>query len=112
MGCDHWTNPVPLRRAIVHLDRVQNDDGASSPIRAAHVRIGDASARVTTFELFFDLVYVFAFTQVSRLMADTHSGLGILQALVVLALLWWTWVSYGWLANQAPADQGVMQVGM
>ncbi|WP_166877723.1 low temperature requirement protein A [Salinibacterium sp. ZJ450] len=67
---------------------------------------------MTTFELFFDLVYVFAFTQVSRLMADTHSPLGILQALVVLALLWWTWVSYGWLANQAPADQGVMQVGM
>ncbi len=76
------------------------------------MRVADASARVTTFELFFDLVYVFAFTQVSRLMADTHSPLGILQALVVLALLWWTWVSYGWLANQAPADQGVMQVGM
>jgi low temperature requirement protein LtrA len=76
------------------------------------VRIADASARVTTFELFFDLVYVFAFTQVSRLMADTHSAFGILQALIVLALLWWTWESYGWLSNQAPADQGVMRVGM
>ena len=76
------------------------------------MRIADASARVTTFELFFDLVYVFAFTQVSRLMADTHSAFGILQALIVLALLWWTWESYGWLSNQAPADQGVMQVGM
>jgi low temperature requirement protein LtrA len=76
------------------------------------VRIADASARVTTFELFFDLVYVFAFTQVSRLMADTHSAFGILQAIIVLALLWWTWESYGWLSNQAPADQGVMQVGM
>jgi low temperature requirement protein LtrA len=67
---------------------------------------------VTTFELFFDLVYVFAFTQVSRLMADTHSAFGILQALVVLALMWWTWVAYGWLANQASADQRVMRVGM
>ena len=76
------------------------------------MRIADATAKVTTFELFFDLVYVFAFTQVSRLMAETHSAFGILQALVVLALLWWTWVSYGWLANQAPADQPVMQVGM
>ena len=76
------------------------------------MRIADASARVTTFELFFDLVYVFAFTQVSRLMADTHTAFGILQALIVLALLWWTWESYGWLSNQAPADQGVMQVGM
>ena len=75
-------------------------------------RVGEASSRVTTFELFFDLVYVFAFTQVSRLMADTHSAFGIMQALVVLALMWWTWVAYGWLANQAPADWGVMQVGM
>ena len=96
----------------MHADRMQSDDGAPSRIRAARVRVADATARVTTFELFFDLVYVFAFTQVSRLMADTHSAFGILQALVVLGLLWWTWVAYGWLANQAPADQAVMRFGM
>ena len=73
---------------------------------------GGESARVTTFELFFDLVYVFAFTQVSGLMADTHSALGVLQALVVLGLLWWMWCSYSWLGNQAPADRGVVQAGM
>ena len=67
---------------------------------------------MTTFELLFDLVYVFAFTQVSGLMAATHSAFGILQALVVLGLLWWTWVAYCWLANQAPADQAVMRLGM
>ncbi|WP_350348423.1 low temperature requirement protein A [Agromyces sp. G08B096] len=71
-----------------------------------------ASPRVTTFELFFDLVYVFAFTQVSRLMAETHSALGILQALIVLALLWWTWCSYAWLGNHAAADQPLVRVGM
>lgn len=76
------------------------------------VRTADDTARVTTFELFFDLVYVFAFTQVSRLMAETHSSFGILQALIVLGLLWWTWCAYSWLANQAPADQGLVRVGM
>ena len=76
------------------------------------LRTTDASSRVTTFELFFDLVYVFAFTQVSALMAETHSAFGVLQALILLGLLWWTWVAYGWLANQAPADQSVMRVGM
>lgn len=76
------------------------------------LRVAEASSRVTTFELFFDLVYVFAFTQVSRLMADTHSAFGILQALVVLALMWWTWAAFGWLANQAPADEPIMRVGM
>src|SRR5688572_20325665 len=69
-------------------------------------------ARVTTFELFFDLVFVFAFTQVTRLMAETHTGFGVLQALIVLALLWWSWVSYGWLANQTRADRGIIRIGI
>jgi low temperature requirement protein LtrA len=103
---------VSFRGAVGHADRMKQEEGAPQRNRAARVRIADASARVTTFELFFDLVYVFAFTQVSRLMADTHSAFGILQALIVLALLWWTWESYAWLSNQAPADQAVMQVGM
>jgi low temperature requirement protein LtrA len=80
--------------------------------RIPGLRTSDEAHRVTTFELFFDLVYVFAFTQVSRLMAEHHSALGVLQGLVVLALLWWTWCSYSWLANQSPADQGVLRVGM
>ena len=92
---------------------MQERAGASGGGRLlGRVRIADDSARVTTFELFFDLVYVFAFTQISRLMAETHSAFGILQALIVLGLLWWTWCAYSWLANQAPADQGVLQLGM
>src|SRR5687767_13831350 len=71
----------------------------------------EEGARVTMFELFFDLVFVFAFTQVSRLMADGHSGESILQALIVLALLWWSWVGYSWLANQTRADRGIIRVG-
>jgi len=79
------------------------------PTRAVISREGD---RVTTLELFFDLAFVFAFTQLSRLMAQQHDALGILQALVILALLWWAWTSYGWLTNIAHADQGVVRVTM
>ncbi|MDQ0896123.1 low temperature requirement protein A [Agromyces ramosus] len=67
---------------------------------------------MTTLELFFDLAFVFAFTQLSRLMAQQHDALGIVQALVILALLWWAWTSYGWLTNIAHADQGVVGVAM
>lgn len=81
-------------------------------IRRLGLRTSPEGHRVTTFELFFDLVYVYAFTQVSHLMAEGHSALGVLQALVVLGLLWWTWCSYSWLANQSPADQGVLRFGM
>ncbi len=71
-----------------------------------------AGHRVTTFELFFDLVYVFGFTQITHLMAETHSAIGILQAIIVLALLWTTWCAYSWLCNQSPADQGVLRIGI
>lgn len=67
---------------------------------------------MTTFELFFDLVYVFAFTQVSRLMAETHSAIGILQALIILSLMWWTWVGFSWISNQASADQPFLRTVM
>ena len=52
-------------------------------------RVSDEAHRVTTFELFFDLVFVFAFTQVTQYMAATHSAIGVLQALTILGLLWW-----------------------
>ena len=51
--------------------------------------------RVTTFELFFDLVYVFAATRVTGYMAHEHSDHGVLQGLLLLALLWWTWSGHG-----------------
>ena len=79
------------------------------PGGAVTSREGD---RVTTLELFFDLAYVFAFTQLSRLMAQQHDALGIVQSLAILALLWWAWTSYGWLTNLAHADQGVVLVAM
>jgi low temperature requirement protein LtrA len=68
--------------------------------------------RVTTFELFFDLVYVFAATQVTGYMAHEHSAYGVAQGLLVLALLWWTWSAYAWLGNQARADEGILRAGM
>ena len=67
---------------------------------------------VTTFELFFDLVYVFAMTQVTGYMLHAHDALGVLQGLLVLALLWWTWCAYAWLGNQARADAGVVRAAM
>jgi low temperature requirement protein LtrA len=71
---------------------------------------GDQSA--TSLELFFDLVYVFAFTQVIALATQSHDALAVLQSLVVLGLLWWTWANASWFANEARADLGLPRVGM
>jgi low temperature requirement protein LtrA len=74
------------------------------------VATGHEGDRVTTLELFFDLVFVFAFTQVTALMAHGEAPLSLLEAFIVLSLLWWSWCSYAWLANEARANRGVLRV--
>ena len=86
--------------------------GSGAEQRPGGAIVSEEGHRVTTLELFFDLAFVFAFTQLSRLMAQQHDALGILQALVILALLWWSWTAYGWLANLAHADAGIVRIVM
>ena len=64
--------------------------------------------RVTPLELFFDLVFVFAFTQVTTVLSDdpTWSGLG--HGLLILAALWWAWAAYAWLTNTVDPDVGAV----
>lgn len=61
--------------------------------------------RVTNIELFFDLVYVFAVTQLSHhLLADPTVG-GALQTLLLLAMVWWAWIYTTWATNWLDADR-------
>jgi low temperature requirement protein LtrA len=76
------------------------------------VRPTSEDHRATPFELFFDLVYVFAITQVTGYMADEHSAHGVLRGLLMLALLWGTWSGYTWLGNHSRADEGFVRAGM
>jgi len=66
--------------------------------------------RVTPLELFFDLVFVFAITQVTGFIAADPTWTRLLEALAILAVLWWAWVSYAWLGNTAGSDEGAMRV--
>jgi low temperature requirement protein LtrA len=63
-----------------------------------------AEQRVTPLELFFDLVFVFAITRVTSLMAHDLSWTSIGQGLLVLAALWWGWAAYAWLTNHVAGD--------
>ena len=64
--------------------------------------------RVSPIELFFDLVFVFAFTQVTTLWLEQSSWAGLGRGLLVLAVLWWVWAGYAWLTNAADADAEVV----
>lgn len=81
-------------------------------VRSVGLRTPDEPHRVTTFELFFDLVFVFAFTQVTVFMAAQLSAISVFQGLIVLGILWWSWVSHSWVANRSSADHGAVRIGM
>lgn len=58
-----------------------------------------STARVSTLELFFDLVFVFTITQVSDLILHAHNLQEILRAFLVLSIIWWMYGAYAWLTN-------------
>ena len=55
--------------------------------------------RTGYIELFFDLVFVFAFTQVTTLVLEDTSAAGFARAALVFALVWWAWSAYAWLTD-------------
>ncbi|MBI1378076.1 MAG: low temperature requirement protein A [Frankiales bacterium] len=81
-------------------------DGAAPPADRARDGFVEV-ARVTPLELFFDLVFVFALTQVTALMAADPTWLGLLRGMAVLTVLWWAWVAYVWIGTTTDAEDGV-----
>ena len=54
-------------------------------------RDGTEDESVSPLELFFDLVFVFAITQLTQLIADEPDWHGLVKSMVLLALVWWAW---------------------
>ena len=82
------------RRPTVRLERTSEDQN------------------VTTLELFFDLVFVFALTQVTAMMADNLTPQGVVRGMLITAVLWWSWIAYAWLCNIVRADEGAVRLAL
>ncbi len=74
---------------------------------SATLRQGES---VTPLELFFDLVFVLAITQCTQLMADEPTWEGIAKGLLVLAVLWWSWIGYAWLTSVVDPEEGAVRL--
>jgi low temperature requirement protein LtrA len=79
-------------------------------VRAREQESGEE--RVTPLELFFDLIFVFALTQVTGLVSADPTWAGLAKGLVVLGVLWWAWAAYAWLTNTIDPDEGVVRLAM
>jgi low temperature requirement protein LtrA len=64
--------------------------------------------RVTPLELFFDLVFVFGFTQVTTVLSNDPNWLGLEHAVLILVALWWAWAAYAWLTNTLDPEEGAV----
>ncbi|MEP6852627.1 MAG: low temperature requirement protein A [bacterium] len=78
----------------------------------AHLYPTDDSHRVTNLELFFDLVFVFAITNLTQFMEHDVGGTTVLEGIITLALIWFGWCAYTWLGNAAKADEGLLRLAM
>ena len=84
----------------------------ADPVRHLRPRGGGAAQPTTTVELFFDLVYVFAVTQLSHQILGDLSVAGVARAAFLLLVVWWAWIYTTWMANwfdpASPAVRGVL----
>jgi len=67
---------------------------------------------VMPLELFFDLVFVLAITQCTGAMAADPTWAGVGEALLVLGVLWWSWVGYAWLTSVLDPEEGAVRLVM
>jgi low temperature requirement protein LtrA len=68
--------------------------------------------QITPLELFFDLVFVFALTQVTTQLANDSTWNGVLRGMLVLAALWWAWAVFAWLTSAMNVDEGGVRLAM
>ena len=76
------------------------------------VQQAEREQRVTPLELFFDLVFVFAITQVTSLLSHDPTWGGLLRGLLLLGTLWWAWSAYAWLTNTLDPEEGAIRLAV
>jgi len=76
--------------------------------RSSLRRVGDHQA-ATTLELFYDLVFVFAITQVSHHLLEHLSWRGLAQSTLILLVVWWSWNYTTWVTNELDPESPVVR---
>ena len=70
----------------------------------------DEDVRVSTIELFFDLVFVFTITQLTSLLVAEPTGVGVARVALIFGNVWWMYGGYAWLTNAVPPRETVLRL--
>jgi low temperature requirement protein LtrA len=66
--------------------------------------------RVSSIELFFDLVFVFTITQLTSVLAHHPDGKSLLQIVLMLSAIWWMYAGFAWLTNAVPPTRNALRL--
>jgi hypothetical protein len=72
----------------------------------------EASSRVSFVELFYDLVFVFAVTQLAAYLVDNITPEGAVRAGVLFVAVWWLWINTTWATNRLDPDAAPVRFAM
>lgn len=106
------TVPAPrwrLPHILVVMEATTSAAAASEPAEDLDPATGMVERRTSPVELLWDLVFVFAVTQVTSLLVHDLSWAGFGRSMLVLALVWWAWWAFVWAANAEDADSEVLR---
>jgi low temperature requirement protein LtrA len=70
----------------------------------------DDELRVSTLELFFDLVFVFTITQLTAVLVEKPTGESLAQVVLMLSAIWWMYGAFAWLTNNVPPDRTALRL--
>ena len=73
-------------------------------------RRSEHHAQVTSVELFFDLVFVIAVTQISHALVEHLTWLGALEAALLLLAIWWAWIDTAWITNWLDPEKPLVRL--
>ncbi len=102
-----------MARPACILPRVS--DSAPRPIAFSPLlrqRDGRDPAPVTTIELFFDLVFVFAVTQLSQTLRADLTPAGVARVLLLLLAVWWVWIYTSWVTNWLDPERMAVRIAL
>src|SRR5687768_8372401 len=102
-GCDRWACTMRCARLCTGSFGEQHMTNAKRTL--LRHRGADAHARVTMVELFFDLVFVLAVTQLSHGLLEHLTPAGTMQTLLLFLAVWWLWIFTAWMTNWLDPDR-------
>lgn len=82
---------------------------STTPFTPDPTDVSEQGKSASTLELFFDLVFVFAFTQVTSFLVEHQTWTGLAQGALILAAVWWGWAAYSWLTGAASAEENLVE---